>query len=134
MADKFPRGLHLRSTGQADRRDQQQRTERDRRPIKHDAQHPVASARHAPDVVERRFDVRQHHDGDIDQHQHADDTERAAARVLNEFMDAARGFFLHDDDPFIVAGNGFGGIRFRSGIGESHGGGEIRRLQSGGLF
>jgi len=52
-----------------------------------DAPKPVASARDAPDVVERGFDAREQLDGHIDQQQHADDAQGAAAGFLDEFVD-----------------------------------------------
>ena len=103
LGDEISGGLQMRAAGQPQRRDNGERTQRDGRPIKHDAKQPVASARHAPDVVERVLDVREHLNGHIDQQQHADHAERAAAGVLDEFMNVLGRLLLRGGHPRVGA-------------------------------
>ncbi len=104
VVDKISGGFQMRSARQSQRSNQEQRAEGDRRPVKDGAPKPVASARHAPDVVEGRFDAGQHPDGNEHQQYHARDAERAAARGLHEIMNIFRRLLLSRRDAGIVAG------------------------------
>ena len=111
--------LKMRAAGQSNRGCQQQRPQRNGRPIQDDSRRPAASARDAPDVVKGCLDVRQHLDGDKHKQQHAHHAERAAPGVLDEFMDALGRFLLHGSHAFVATGRrGNGG-----GVGGCHGAG-----------
>jgi hypothetical protein len=90
-------GLQMRAAREAERADDGERAERDGRPVKHDPQQPVAPARDAPDVVERRLDIGEHPDRDDHEQQHPDAAERDALRFLHKGVDLFRGFFLCAD-------------------------------------
>ena len=118
------------ASGKSQRPGEGQRAQRDGRPVKHDAPEPVASAGHAPDVVERLLDIREHLNGHHHQQQHANRAERAAAGFLDEIADFPDYLFLRG------GGTGFGSggsrqISFRRRIGRDLGRRGIRGDQGG---
>ena len=92
----------MRPAGQPQRHDEQERAERDRRPITHDARQPVPAARDAPDVVERLLDAAQQRDRREHQQHHAGHAQRAAAGGLNKLIDAAGDFLARGDGLPLV--------------------------------
>lgn len=106
-------GLKISAPRQAESDGDQQRAQGDRHPKARHAHEPMASTFHAPDVVERAFDAVKHGEGDEDKEGHASDTERAAASIVDKFVDALGDEFLGSDTGISRRHRGHDGIGAR---------------------
>jgi hypothetical protein len=82
------RRQQMRPAGQTNGHNDQQRPEGNHSPIQQDPRHPGPPAGHPPNVVEGVLDAREHRDRGKNKHDAAGYSQRAAARIANELVNA----------------------------------------------